>query len=75
VNDGEASWFDLAQEAFRLAGADPARVHPVTAEAFPRPAPRPSWSVLSTAAWTDLGLSAPRHWREALGAYLSPRFS
>lgn len=71
VNGGTASWFDLAQETFRMAGADPSRVRPVTSDAFPRPAPRPSWSVLSTAAWTESGLSAPRDWREALRQYFS----
>lgn len=73
ANAGQASWFDLAQETFRLAGADPGRVHPVDSAAFPRPAPRPAWSVLSTAAWTGAGLPAPRPWREALADHLALR--
>ncbi len=63
VNSGSASWFELAQEVFRVAGLDPDRVHPVDTAAFPRPAPRPAWSVLSTAAWTDAGLTPPRTWQ------------
>jgi dTDP-4-dehydrorhamnose reductase len=73
VNSGRASWFDLAQEAFRRAGADPSRVHPVKAAAFARRAQRPAWSVLSTRSWTDAGLPAPRPWRDALGAALAAR--
>ncbi len=71
VNAGQASWFELAQEVFRLVGADPARVRPVDTAAFPRPAPRPAWSVLSTRSWTDHALPAPRDWRVALRDYLS----
>ena len=66
VNAGQASWFELAQEVFRLIGADPVRVRPVATSAFPRPAPRPAWSVLSTQAWTSHGLPEPRDWRVAL---------
>lgn len=66
VNAGQASWHELAQAVFAAAGADPARVHPVTSAQFPRPAPRPAWSVLSTAAWTDAGLTAPRPWGEGV---------
>ncbi len=66
VNGGAASWFDLARATFELGGSDPARVRPVDATAFPRPARRPDWSVLSTASWTDRGLTAPRGWRAAL---------
>jgi dTDP-4-dehydrorhamnose reductase len=71
ANAGTASWFDLAQEVFRAVGADPARVRPVTSAEFARPAPRPAWSVLSTAEWTACGLDAPRDWRSALREYLS----
>ena len=73
VNAGQASWFDLARETFRLAGADPDRIKPVGTAAFPRPAPRPAWSVLSTASWTDAGFAAPRAWQDALADRLRTR--
>jgi dTDP-4-dehydrorhamnose reductase len=67
---GTGSWYDLARETFRIVGADPDRVRPTTTGAFPRPAPRPAWSVLSTQAWTGLSLPAPRPWRDALAESL-----
>lgn len=73
VNAGVASWHDLAAEAFALAGADRARVRETTSAQFVRPAPRPAWSVLSTRAWTDAGLSAPRPWQEALADCVAAR--
>ncbi|MEV0634935.1 dTDP-4-dehydrorhamnose reductase [Streptomyces sp. NPDC050619] len=66
TNSGEATWYDLAREVFRLLGADPDRVRPVGSEAFPRPAPRPGYSVLAHGRWPEIGLSPLRDWRSAL---------
>lgn len=71
VNDGQASWYDLAREVFRLTGADPDRVRPTDSAAYPSATPRPQWSVLSTRAWTAVGLTPPRPWRDALAAQLT----
>ena len=60
---GRATWCDLAREVFTLLGANPDRVRPCTSEEFPRPAPRPAFSVLGGAAWRDLGLEPPGDWR------------
>jgi dTDP-4-dehydrorhamnose reductase len=65
---GQASWYELAQAVFEEIRADPARVRPTSSAAFVRPAPRPAWSVLSSAEWVQAGLSALRPWREALAA-------
>jgi dTDP-4-dehydrorhamnose reductase len=73
VNAGQASWCDLAREVFRLVGADPERIQPVPSSQFPRPAPRPAWSVLSTTSWTNQDLPPPRHWRAALEAALATK--
>ncbi|MFI5683285.1 dTDP-4-dehydrorhamnose reductase [Streptomyces sp. NPDC051636] len=63
---GEASWHELAREVFRLAGADPDRVRPTGSDAFPRPAPRPAYSVLGHDRWRETGLPPLRDWRSAL---------
>lgn len=63
---GRATWYDLAREVFALLGADPDRVRPCTSEEFPRPAPRPAFSVLADTAWRDLGLGSSHHWRDDL---------
>ncbi|WP_367319068.1 dTDP-4-dehydrorhamnose reductase [Streptomyces sp. HUAS ZL42] len=66
TSSGEASWFDLAREVFRAVGADPDRVHPTGSDAYPRPAPRPAYSVLAHGRWRETGLPPPRDWRAAL---------
>ncbi|HWN34624.1 MAG TPA: dTDP-4-dehydrorhamnose reductase [Pseudonocardia sp.] len=63
---GEATWYDLARAVFEEVGADPARIHPCDSAAFPRPAPRPAYSVLSGSSWAAAGLRPPCEWREAL---------
>ncbi len=66
TNAGEATWFELAREVFRLIDADPDRVHPTTSAAFTRPAPRPAYSVLGHSRWQQTGLGPLRDWRTAL---------
>ncbi|WP_460071956.1 dTDP-4-dehydrorhamnose reductase [Streptomyces sp. YKOK-I1] len=63
---GEASWYELTREIFRLIDADPDRVRPTTSDAFPRPAPRPAYSVLGHGRWRETGLRPLRDWRTAL---------
>lgn len=70
TNSGRTSWFEFARAVFAELGADPERVRPCTSAEFPRPAPRPAFSVLSDQAWLDAGLAPLRPWRDALVAAL-----
>jgi len=62
-DQGHCSWFDLATLIASL--ANPACVvEPCATEEFPRPAPRPAYSVLDLSKTTDLIGPIP-HWRES----------
>ncbi len=65
---GETTWFGLTRELFELLGLDPRRVTATTTAAFPRPAPRPAYSVLGHGRSDALGVAPLRHWRDALAA-------
>ena len=66
TNSGQATWFEFAQEIFILTGADVERVIPVSSSEYPRPAKRPSYSVLSHDAWAKTSVKPMRDWRIAL---------
>lgn len=66
TNAGATSWHGFAQAVFEELGADPTRVGPTDTASFPRPAPRPAYSVLGEKAWNASGLSPLQPWREAL---------
>ena len=66
TNSGQATWFEFAQEIFKLIGADTNRVVPVSSSEYPRPAKRPSYSVLSHDSWAKTAIKPMRDWRLAL---------
>jgi len=66
TNSGQATWFEFAQEVFKLAGADVRRVVPISSNEFPRPAKRPAYSVLSHKTWASTSIEPMREWRIAL---------
>jgi dTDP-4-dehydrorhamnose reductase len=68
TSSGQTSWFGLTQRIYESIKADPNRVLPTTTDAFPRPAPRPSYSVLGHEKWATAGMSPIRNWEEALAA-------
>ncbi len=69
ANAGSCTWCDLAREVVRVTGAA-VEVVPVATEAFPRPAPRPRYSVLDTGRLAGiLGAPLPR-WETAVARYL-----
>ncbi|MFG0275635.1 MAG: dTDP-4-dehydrorhamnose reductase [Phycisphaerales bacterium] len=66
---GECTWFGLAGEIARA--VNPAcTVAPCTTAEFPRPAPRPAYSVLDLAP-TEALIGPIPHWREALTPVLT----
>ena len=69
AGEGACSWHEFAVEIFSQAGLD-VRAEPCTSDEFPRPAPRPAYSVLASDR-----ADAPRlpGWREGLAAYLAER--
>ncbi len=71
--EGEATWFDFAQEIFRLAGKGQ-KVIPCKTSEFPRPAPRPANSRLEKRMLKFYGLPAMPDWHEALREFMSEEF-
>ena len=70
TNEGECSWYEFSKRIFELSDVD-VKVLPVTTEEFPRPAPRPHYSVLSNQKWLKAGFPPMRKYEEALSDYLS----
>ena len=70
TSSGETTWFGFAQAIFAELGLDSARVLPTTTGAFPRPAPRPAYSVLGHEAWRGAALDPLPSWRKSLSTAL-----
>ena len=71
--EGEATWFEFAQEIFRLAGK-PQAVSPCTTDEFPRPAPRPKNSRLDKMMLRIAGLPPMPDWHDALAEFMKSEF-
>lgn len=69
VGAGRCSWYEFAQEIFDQAGVE-CRVLSATTAEFPRPAPRPAYSVLGTERPQRVELP---NWRQGLREYLVER--
>lgn len=68
-NSGICSWYEFAKAIFEDSGVN-IQVDPCTTADFPRPAPRPAYSVMDHSAIRSNGFSVLRPWREALRHYL-----
>ena len=73
TNRGECTWYDLAKEVVGASGLSTV-IHPTTTDKFPRPAPRPNYSVLSPRSLDAYGITMPG-WKDAVGRYLAERKS
>jgi dTDP-4-dehydrorhamnose reductase len=67
---GEATWFDLATEVARFV-APACAVEPCATSEFPRPAPRPAYSVLDISATEATLGRALSPWQDALADVLA----
>jgi dTDP-4-dehydrorhamnose reductase len=58
TNQGATTWYELARDVVAAAGRNPAMVSPIATNDLdpPRPAPRPSNSVLENAVLAGLGI-------------------
>ena len=72
TNSEPTTWFDFTKEIFSLAGIS-TEVLPVTSEQFPRPAERPSNSVLYHFPLKEVTGRDMPSWKAALREYLSER--
>ncbi|MET3210900.1 UNVERIFIED_CONTAM: dTDP-4-dehydrorhamnose reductase [Paenibacillus sp. PvR008] len=74
-NSGSCTWYEFAQAIFEeatdiLDATIIARLEPCATDQFPRPAARPSNSVMEHIAIRTNGLNDLRHWREGLQDFL-----
>lgn len=70
TNSDYCSWYEYAREIFKIKGVE-VEVKPVPTSQFPRPAPRPEYSVLDNYHWKMEGFKALRSYKDALQEYLS----
>ncbi len=70
---GEATWYEFAEEIFRLAGVKQ-RLQPCTTAEFPRPAKRPSNSKLEKRRLKENNLPAMPDWHVALEEFIRQEF-
>jgi dTDP-4-dehydrorhamnose reductase len=73
TNAGRCSWYEYAREILRIAGIEGVQVEPVPSSSYPRPARRPSFSVLSLERLSSVLGWTPRPWQEALLEYMNER--
>ena len=71
VNDGHASWHEVAKEAAAILGIEPHLV-PITVDQMPLKVHRPRYCALSTRKLAAAGFAMPP-WRDALRRWLSSR--
>ncbi|MFA5925518.1 MAG: dTDP-4-dehydrorhamnose reductase [Parcubacteria group bacterium] len=69
VNEGPCTWYEAAQELFKMAGIE-MEIIPVPSSEFPRPAKRPHSSVLRNTKLKPL-----RNYKDALKEYLNKNYN
>lgn len=69
-NTGTCTWYEFAKTIFKESGIS-VQLHPCTTEEFPRPAPRPKYSVLDHMSIRTNNFQEFRHWNDALRSFLN----
>ena len=72
ANEGDTTWFELANEVFRLADIT-VTVNPITSEQFGARAARPGYSVLNCQKLASVAGEPLPEWRDAVARYLTAR--
>ncbi|MBB5356070.1 dTDP-4-dehydrorhamnose reductase [Anoxybacillus mongoliensis] len=68
-NSGHCSWYEFAKAIFEEADIE-VKVNPCTTKEFPRPAPRPMYSVFEHMALRLNGFKVMPNWRDSLRIFL-----
>ncbi|GAB3161570.1 dTDP-4-dehydrorhamnose reductase [Myceligenerans halotolerans] len=63
TSSGQVSWYGFTERIVAATGDD-VKLEPTTSDAFPRPAPRPAYSVLGHAALAAAGVTPIGDWSE-----------
>jgi len=74
TNSGHTTWFEFARSILSENKMDQVQLIPVSTEMFPRPAPRPSYSVLDTTLFQTITGTRMRPWQEAIHHFISTEF-
>jgi dTDP-4-dehydrorhamnose reductase len=72
TSSGQTTWHGFARAVAAAAGLDPDAVRPTTTDAFPRPAPRPAYSVLGHDALDAAGVAPIGPWEQRWKAAADP---
>ncbi len=68
---GQTTWCGFARAILEGSGHDPARVHGITTDDYPRPAARPAYGVLSHDTLIAADVEPIGDWRAGLAAHLA----
>ncbi|MEL6428805.1 MAG: dTDP-4-dehydrorhamnose reductase [Planctomycetota bacterium] len=68
--EGSCSWYELAVATIEASGIEGVQIEPCSTEEFPRPAARPSYSVLDCTKLAELRGAPLAPWKDALQTYL-----
>jgi dTDP-4-dehydrorhamnose reductase len=67
-NEGEISWYEFAQEIFKIAKID-CKVSPITTQQYPVPAKRPRNTIMNTDKVAEIFSMNTPNWKYSLNAY------